>query len=65
MRRGTNPIAVILTVIVFIISIVIALLVRNALPEAVSNFKDLIFWGIVIAIGGFGGFLVGKKVNHR
>ena len=39
--------------------------VRNALPEAVSNFKDLIFWGIVIAIGGFGGFLVGKKVNHR
>lgn len=65
MRRGTNPLAVLLMVVVFVVAIVVAFIVRNVLPASVSHFKDLIFWGIVIAIGGIGGVLVGKNMNKR
>ncbi|MDD6667753.1 MAG: hypothetical protein PUE58_07370 [Lachnospiraceae bacterium] len=65
MRRGTNPLAVLLMVVIFIVSIVVAFIVRNVLPDSVSNFKDLIFWGIVIVIGGVGGVLIGKNMNKR
>ncbi|MDY5704417.1 MAG: hypothetical protein SPK77_05620 [Lachnospiraceae bacterium] len=65
MRRGTNPLAVLLMVVVFVAAIVVALIVRNNLPASVSQFKDLIFWGIVIVIGGVGGVLIGKNMNKR
>lgn len=65
MRRGTNPLAVLLMVVVFVVAIVAAFIVRNVLPTSVSQFKDLIFWGIVILIGGVGGVLIGKNMNKR
>lgn len=65
MRRGTNPLAVLLMVVIFVVAIVVALIVRNNLPASVAQFKDLIFWGIVIVIGGVGGVLIGKNMNKR
>ncbi|MDD7219773.1 MAG: hypothetical protein PUI16_07325 [Clostridia bacterium] len=63
MRRRTNPLAVILVIVVVIAAVIVATIVRNILPEGLSNVKGLIFWGIIVAIGGVGSLLIGKNLN--
>ena len=65
MKRGINPIAVIVMIIAAAAAIVIGLLVQNALPPEASQYKGLVFWGIVIGIGGCGALLAGRQLNKR
>ena len=65
MKRGINPIAVIVMIIAAAAAIVIGLLVQNSLPPESSQYKGLVFWGIVIGIGGGGALLAGRQLNKR
>ena len=65
MRRGINPAAVVVMIIMAIAAVVVAVLVRNALPVKMEPFKGLIFWAIIIGIGGGGAWFAGRKVNKR
>ena len=63
MRRRTNPKAVLAMAGVAIGAIVAAFLVKGILPESMEKIKSLIFWGIIAAGAGGGGFLCGKFLN--
>lgn len=65
MRRRTNPKAVLAIAGVAAGSIILALFVKGILPERVEKIKSLIFWGIIAAGAGGGGFLCGKFLNRR
>lgn len=60
MKKSLSPVAVILLIAIAVAAIVAAALVRNALPDSVTKYKDLIFWGIIVLSGGIGAFVVGK-----
>ena len=65
MKRGINPLAVIVMIIAAAAAIVVGLLVQNALPQEAEQYKGLVFWGIVIGIGGGGALLAGRQLNKR
>ena len=65
MKRGINPLAVIVMIIGAAAAIVVGLLVQNALPQEAEQYKGLVFWGIVIGIGGGGALLAGRQLNKR
>ncbi len=63
MRRKTNPMAIIVLILVAVAALAVALMVKKMLPPVVDQFSGLIFWGIVIAIGALGSVLAGKFLN--
>ena len=65
MRRGINPLAVIMLLASGVLAFAVAILVRHILPKALMGWSGLIFWGIVILIGGFGAILAGRFINRR
>ena len=65
MRRGMNPLAVLMLIATTVIAFVAATVVRHFLPEAVSAWSGFIFWGIVILLGGIGAVISGKFMNRR
>ena len=65
MRRRTNPKAVLAMTGVAVGSIVLAFIGKGILPESLEKIKSLIFWGIIAAGAGGGGFLCGKFLNRR
>lgn len=65
MRRRTNPKAVLAMAGVAIGAIVAAFLVKGILPESMEKIKNLIFWGIIAAGAGGGGYICGKLLNRR
>jgi|UPI0004828332 hypothetical protein len=65
MRRQMNPVAVIVMILITIAAFIIAFIVKGHLPESVEAFKGLIFWGIVVVIGGGGAVLSGKFMNKE
>ena len=65
MKRGINPLAVIVMIIAAAVAIVVGLLVQNSLPPEAEQYKGLVFWGIVIGIGGGGALLAGRQLNKR
>lgn len=52
MRRGINPLAVVFLIGAVIAAFVLAFYVRGILPEEWERWSALIFWGIVIVVGG-------------
>ena len=65
MRRQMNPLAVIVMILIAIAAFIIAFIVKGHLSESVEAFKGLIFWGIVVVIGGGGAVLSGKFMNKE
>lgn len=65
MRRRTNPKAVLAIAGVTIGAIIAAFLVKGILPESLEKVKSLIFWGIIAAGAGGGGFVCGKLLNRK
>ncbi len=65
MKKRLSPVAVILLIVIAVAAFVVAALVRNALPESVSKYKDLIFWGIIVLSGGIGSFVIGKVFGGK
>ena len=65
MRRGINPLAVVVMTLIAIAAFVVAFLVKGHLPENLYNFRGLIFWGIVIVLGGGGALFSGKFFNRE
>lgn len=62
-KRETNPLAIILLACIAVIGLIIASVIRSLPAVAESSWSGLVFWLIFIAIGGGGGFLVGKFLN--
>ena len=65
MRRRTNPMAIIVLIVFAVGSIAAAFLIKGNLPQDMEKWKSLIFWGIIAAGAGTGGFLCGKFLNRR
>lgn len=65
MRRRTNPKAVLAMAGIAIGAIAAAFLVKGILPESMVKVKSLIFWGIIAAGAGGGGFICGKFLNRK
>ena len=65
MRRRTNPMAIIVLIAFVVGSIAAAILIKGMLPAEMEKWKSLIFWGIIAAGAGTGGFLCGKFLNRR
>jgi len=65
MKKRLSPVAVILLIVIAVAAFVVAALVQNALPESVSKYKDLIFWGIIVLSGGIGSFVIGKVFGGK
>ena len=65
MRRRTNPMAIIVLIAFAIGSIAAAFFVKGIIPSDLEKWKSLIFWGIIAAGAGGGGFLCGKFLNRR
>ena len=57
MRKGIRPLAIIL--------LIIAVIAAFILPGELKRWSDLIFWGIVIIIGGGGALLAGRLCGRR
>lgn len=64
MGRKTNYKAIIVAVIAIIVAFVVATIVMNVLPDSADKFKGLIFWVIVIIIGGVGTVVSAKNMNN-
>ena len=65
MRRGTNPLAVLLLIIISFAAIFAAFFMKGILPDSLQKWDNLIFWGTIVAIGGIGAVLVGKFMGRR
>ena len=65
MRRRTNPMAIIVLIAFAVGSIAAAFLIKGILPADLEKWKSLIFWGVIAAGAGTGGFLCGKFLNRR
>lgn len=65
MRRGTNPLAVLLLIIIVIVSVIAAFFIKGILPDSLQKWDNFIFWGMIVAIGGMGAVLVGKFMGRR
>lgn len=65
MSKRTNPMSVIISLILIIVSLVVAFVVKGALPASVSNWSGLIFWLIIIVVGGGGTFACAYFMNGK
>ncbi|MFR6332865.1 MAG: hypothetical protein ACLUOI_31585 [Eisenbergiella sp.] len=65
MRRGIHPLAIVLLIVAVIAAFVLAFFVRGILPEELERWSELIFWGIVIVVGGAGALLAGRLFRRR
>lgn len=65
MSKRTNPMSVILSLILIIVALVVAFVVKGVLPTSASNWSGLIFWLIVIVIGGGGTFACAYFMNGK
>lgn len=65
MRRGMNPLAVLMLIASAVVAFGAALIVRQFIPDSISEWSGLIFWGMVILLGGIGAIVSGKFINRR
>lgn len=63
MKKQRKGKAIAVAALIFIGMIILASVVKGALPESASKFSDLIFWGIICVGGGAGSFLSGRYLN--
>lgn len=60
MRKQNNGKAIVAMIIIVVAMIILGLVVSQNLPESLSEFSSLIFWGIIVIGGGIGSFLCGR-----
>ena len=60
MNRGRNPLAIILLVVAMIVVAGIAMTVRYVLGDHLGRYTNVVFWLVVIGLGGGLSFLIGK-----
>lgn len=65
MNRRKNPLSIILLGVLIIISFVGTYFLIDFLPSSVQQYKQLIFWIIVVAFLSVGGILIGKKFGGQ
>ena len=63
MRRGTNPMAVLIMAVIVIATIFFAFLIKENLPEALEKWEGVIFWGALAGGAGLGGIICGRFSN--
>jgi hypothetical protein len=64
-KKGINPLGVLVMIMCVILAFVIAGVVKGALPDSVEKYSNLIFWGVVIVVGGVGSLLSGKFFGRK
>lgn len=65
MKRRNSLKSTLLMVAAVIAAFVIAFIVKSILPESVEKWSGIIFWGIVVVVGGIGAFLAGKGGKRK
>ena len=65
MRRGINPLAIIVLFLTTIGAFILATTVKNILPQFIEQWAGLIFWLVLILIGGGAAVLIGRFFNRR
>lgn len=65
MKKRKNMKSILLMVVAVMVAFVIAFAVKSVLPESMAKWSSIIFWGIVIVIGGVGAFLAGRGGKKR
>lgn len=65
MRRGINPFAIIVLFVTTVIAFIMATTVKNVLPQQIEQWSGLIFWLVLIIVGGGSALIVGKFMNRR
>lgn len=65
MRRGINPLAILLLIAFCIAGIVLAVVVGNALPGSMDRYRMMIRFLVFIAVGGAGALIAGRFGGRR
>ena len=64
MKKGMNPLTIILFLISIILSAVIAFAVKHIFASQLGNFASLVFLLVFVILGGAGAFLIGRFVRR-
>lgn len=64
-KNKYNPIAVILSIVSYVVAIVIAFVVRSFLPESIHAFHRLIFWLVTLGIAGPSTIFISKYFHQK
>ena len=64
-KRKFNPKAIALILIVFIVSMIVAGVIKSVLPISVAAFKQMVFWLITLGISGPSAIFIGMKFNNK
>lgn len=65
MKKGINPVSVVAAMCSVLVSIILAFVIKGCLPDSAKQWGGMIFWLVIIAVGGAGTFLSGKKLNGK
>lgn len=66
MNKRTNPVSIIVAIVIVIVAAILAFVVKGMLPTSMSRWSGLVFYAIITIVGGSGVFIVAKKMNgHR
>ncbi len=63
MRRQNKGKAIVVMVIIVAAMVILGRVVSQNLPDELSGFSSLVFWGIVAIGGGIGSFLCGRFLS--
>ena len=63
MRRKRNTAGVAVTVLTAVVAVAIAFIVKDTVLKD-SRWAGVIFWGIIIIVGGAGGILAGRFLGR-
>ena len=65
MRRRIHPLAVIVFIATVAAAVALAFFVKDRIPYDLRQWDDLIFWAVIIVVGGIGALLSGKLFGRR
>ncbi len=60
MNRGRSPLAVVILVIAMVAVAGIAIAVKYVLGDYLGKMTNIVFWLVIIGLGGGASFLIGK-----
>ena len=63
MRRRRNTAGIVVTVLTAVFAVAIAAIVKDTVLKD-SRWAGVIFWGIIILVGGAGGILAGRFLGR-
>lgn len=65
MRRGINPLAILILVAFCIAGLILAVVVGKYLPVSMDRYRTMIRFVIFVAVGGAGALIAGRFGGRR